>query len=367
MNTMTATAVALAATLTMGSSLAAETIRATSGFGADHSLATAIYPEIGAKLDEFTQGGWSVEDTPSGMVAPNEMVAGLRDGKTDLGAVVLPYFPELYADSSLPSELSLIGSDSRAISAATTEYLVTCDACRAEFASNGQVYLGSDTTPSYNLLTTQPVRNAEDLRGMRIRVGAPIFAAFITKLGGVVVQAPSSELADALSRNAVAGTFDGDQEIIGGGVRDQIKFVTDIGLGVYNGAAAAVASQSLWDRMSPEDRAALARAAQYGIAKGVDTFRTQADEARKVEGIEFIEMDDSLQSARDAFIGEQLTNAARILADRGVTDAQAKAYRYAALIGKWEHLITPEMTPEDLAQLRYDEIFADLDMAAFPR
>ncbi|AUM75781.1 hypothetical protein [Paracoccus jeotgali] len=42
-------------------------------------------------------------------------------------------------------------------------------------------------------------------------------------------------------------------------------------------------------------------------------------------------MDDSLQSARDAFIDEQLTNAARIPADRGVTDAPAKAYRYAAL------------------------------------
>ncbi|QYX57672.1 C4-dicarboxylate ABC transporter substrate-binding protein [Roseovarius sp. SCSIO 43702] len=356
---------ALAGALSLGSLASAETIRASSSFGPDHPLALSIYPEISSRLSEFTDGAWEIEDTPEGVAAPNEMIDALRDGTVDFGPVVVPYFPENYAEASLPSELSVLGSNSLAISSATTEYLATCAECLAEFAEHGQVYLGSDATPLYNLLTVKPVRTAEDLGGMRIRVGAPIFAAFVSNLRGVVVQQPSSEFSDALRRGVVAGSFGGDQEIIAGNVQDQVRFVTNIGLGVYNGNAAAMASRALWDRMSAEDRAALARAAQYGIAKGIGEFDAQAEDARTTEGIEFIEMDETLKEAKRTFIADHLRRASETLERRGVENAQVKAYRYALLVGKWEGLIGDDMTAEDVGQLRYDEIFGKLDMTAY--
>ena len=48
-----------------------------------------------------------------------------------------------------------------------------------------------------------------------------------------------------------------------------------------------------------------------------------------------------------------------------MTDAQAKVDRYIALVEKWEGLVSADMTYEALAQLRYDEIFAKLDMTAY--
>ncbi len=356
---------ALAAGLAAASAASAETVRATSGFGPDHPIAVAIYPELNQRLRAFTNGAWNLEDEPSGRVAPNGMSAALRDGVTDLGALVLPYFSDDYAEASLPSELSIIGRNSLAISSAVTEYVATCAACQAEFARNGQVYLGSDATPPYNLLTRMPIRSVDDLAGVRIRTGAPLFAAFIKKQRGVVVQTPSSELAEKLRIGAYAGTFSGNNEIVAYGLEKLVPYVTEIELGVYNGTAATTASRKLWDRMNAGDRAALARAAQYGLVKGVDEFMTEAKAAREVEGITFIPMDETLKEAKRAFIDQQLANATRILESRGVTDAQAKVYRYVLLVGKWEGLITDDTTPEELAQLRYDQIFAPLDMTTY--
>ncbi|TKW65056.1 MAG: C4-dicarboxylate ABC transporter substrate-binding protein [Paracoccus denitrificans] len=343
----------------------ADTIRATSGFGPAHVLATDMYPEINTRLQEFTGGNWDLHDTPSGLVAPNEMNTALRDGVTDMGALLLPYFPADYPESTLPSELSFLGSSGAVVSAAVTEYLATCSDCQAEFVRNGQVYLSTDVTPVYNFLTIKPVRSAADMQGMRIRTGAPLYAAFVEKMGGIAVQMPSSELFEGLSSGVIDGTFSGNHEIVANRLGDVVKYVTEIEQGVFNGSASGTASGLLWSRMSPEDRQALARAAQFGSAQALAAFDRDAAKAREVEGLEFIPADDTLKQAQEEFNAEYLANVAATLESRGVTDAQAKVDRYQALVEKWEGLITPDMTSDQMGQLRYDEIFAKLDLAGY--
>lgn len=365
---MSKTYVALALASFVGVSVCqaqADTIRATSGFGPAHVLATDVYPETAARLKEFTGGRWDMQDTPSGLVAPNEMSAGLRDGVTEMGTLLMPYFPAEFPEASLPSELSIIGKSNLAISSAVTEYVATCPECLAEFARNGQVYLGTDATPPYNLLTMKPVRNLDDMKGLRIRTGARLYAGFVAAMGGEATQIPSSELFESLSQGVIDGTFSGNHEIIANRLGDVIKYVTETEEGVFNGAADATVSKLLWDRMSPEDRVALARASQYGTSKGLYAFLRDAKAAREVPGIEFIPMDATLVAAKEAYNAEQLAGVAKILTDRGVTDAQAKVDRYIALVEKWDGLVTEGMTYEDLAELRYKEIFAKFDMANY--
>lgn len=343
----------------------ADVIRATSGFGPAHPIASYNYPALNAKLKELTGGAWELQDTPSGLIAPNEMSAGLRDGVTEFGALLMPYFPAEFPEAALPSELSILGRNNLVVSAAVTEYVATCADCQAEFAANGQVYLGSDATPPYNLLTIKPVRSTADLKGMRIRTGAPLYAAFVSELGGEAAQIPSSELFESLSQGVISGTFSGAHEIIANRLGDVIKFVTETEEGVFNGAASTTASRMLWDRMGPEERAALARASQYGIAAELDGFNADAAKAREVPGIEFIPMDATLAEAKAAYNAELLDKAEKVLTDRGVKDAKAKIDRYAALVEKWDGLIKDGMTPEDMAELRYNEIFAKIDLDAY--
>ncbi|MCE7030611.1 C4-dicarboxylate TRAP transporter substrate-binding protein [Jiella avicenniae] len=364
MTRLLAKTVAVAA-LIAATGASADTIRATSGFGPSHPIANAIYPEINKRLQEFTNGEWDLQDTPSGLVAPNEMSSALRDGVTEFGALLMPYFPAQFPEAAMPSELSVLGEGNLAISSAVTEYIATCEECQAEFAENGQVYLGTDATPPYNLLTVKPVRSAADLQGMRIRTGAPLYATFIEEQGGAAVQLPSSELFESLSQGVIDGTFSADHEIIANRLGDAIDYVTEVKLGVFNGAAVTTASQILWSRMDAETRAALARASQYGIAKGLKGMQKDAEAARDVDGVEFIEADESLEKARKEFIEAHVARAAKILEERGVTDAQSKVDRYRALVEKWQGLVTEDMSAEELGELRYNEIFAKLDMSTY--
>ena len=345
-----------------GTGATADTIRGTSAFGQSHPTAIYEYPEIDARLNEFTEGRWRLNDTPSGLVAPIEMSSALRDGVTDFGSLLIPYFPAEYKDSGLPSELSILGSNNLVFAAAVTEYIATCDDCQKEFVDGGQVFLGTNATPSYNILTTKPVRTAEDIKGLRIRTGAPLYARFVDYLGGEATQIPSSELFESLSQGVIDGTFSADHEIVANRLGDIVKYVTVVDEGVFNGAATATASNLLWQRMSEEDRAALARASQYGVVKGIFGFNEIAEQAKSIEGIEFIEMDETLTAAKNAFNSEHLQNAALLLSERGVADAQSKIARFSALIEKWEGLISPDMGYEEIAELRYQEIFSEMDL-----
>ena len=50
---------------------------------------------------------------------------------------------------------------------------------------------------------------------------------------------------------------------------------------------------------------------------------------------------------------------------RGVEDAQAKIDRYKALIEKWEGLVSTDMSYEELAELRYEQIFSKIDLGSY--
>lgn len=358
----------IALTVGVSAMAQADTIRATSGLGPTHVLATEVYPKLFEKFGEFTDGRWDGQDTPSGLVALNEMNAGLRDGVTQLGAVILPYFAADFPESTLPLELAVLGTDNMAISAAVTEYIVTCAECIAEFTANGQVFLGMDATTPYNFLSTKPIRSAADVQGLRIRTGGPLFARIVESLGGVPVQMAASELFEGLSQGVVDATFSSTPDLINARLLDAVDYVTEIETGVFNGAAVVNASGLLWVGMTEEDRASLAHAAQYAIVTGLDGWRASekvGKEQGATKGLEFISPDASLTAAIDRFMQAHLETVAQTLTERGVSDAAAKVARYQELLTKWEGLVTTVDTPEALAELRYVQIWAPLDYAAF--
>lgn len=364
----TAFAAAAAFAVAAASIGAADEIRATSSFGPKHVLATDGYPALFAKLSELTDGRWSGNDTPSGLLAPNEMNSGLRDGISEMGPIILPYFAADYPESGLVGELSVLGVDNRAISSAVTEYLATCDACIAEFAANGQIFLGSDATTNYQFLSTKPIRSVDDMAGVRIRTAGSVFTRFVEFLGGEPVQMPSSELFEGLSSGVIDATYSSAADLQNAQLYDVVKSVTLIDQGVFNAAAMTNVSMLLWNRMSVEDREALAHAAQYAQTIGVQSWLTKTDNATAKgaeKGIEFITPDQALQDKAAEFRELHLASVADTLTERGVVDAAAKIARYQDLLAKWEGLVSEVDTAEELAELRYQEIWSKIDYASY--
>ena len=357
-----------AALAVLTASANAETLRTTSAFGPAHVQATKVYPRLFEKLKEFTGGRWDGQDTPSGLLAPNEMNAGLRDGVSDMGPVILPYFAADYPESILVGELSVIGRDNRAIAGAVTEYIVNCAECQAEFKKFGQIYLGADATTLYAFLSTKPIRNLDDIKGLRIRTAGAVFTRIVESLGGTPAQMPSSELFEGLSQGVIDATYSSIPDLKNARLYDVVKYVTEINQGVFNAAATNNASKMLWDRMSVEDRDALVHAAQYGQALGIEGWRESETEARAEgakKGIEFITPDQAMLDAANNFTTEHLKTVAATLEGRGVKDAAAKVEKYKALVEKWEGLVKDAKTPDDYAELRYKEIWSKVDFSTY--
>ncbi|QFT60872.1 hypothetical protein FIU94_18710 (plasmid) [Sulfitobacter sp. THAF37] len=69
---------------------------------------------------------------------------------------------------------------------------------------------------------------------------------------------------------------------------------------------------------------------------------------------------------REAFIEDYLSNADTLLEEKGIENAAPKIDRYKALVAKWEKLIAENGTDRDtLAELRYREIWSQVDMTAY--
>lgn len=357
-----------AALAALSSAASADTIRATSGFGPSHFFATDVYPTLFKKLEELTDGRWTGQDTPSGLVSAAEMNTALRDGVSELGAVILPYFAADYPESLLPAELSIIGTNPRAISSAVTEYIVTCEECLAEFARGGQVYLGTDTTAVYQFLSRVPMRNADQVKGVRIRTGGPVFARFVEQIGGVPVQMPISEIFESMSQGTLDATFSSSPDLKNFRLNEVAKYVIDVNFGVFNSGAIMNASQTLWQRMSVEDREALVKASQYAYARSLELWHSQDEVARKESaeaGVEFIAADESIEAAKRAFTEQHLEGAGAILEARGIKNASDKVARYLALVEKWHGLVGEDMSTEEFGELRYREIWSKLDFSTF--
>lgn len=346
----------------------AETIRATSSFGPNHVLATDGYPALFKKLSELTDGRWDGKDTPSGLLAPNEMNAGLRDGVSDMGPIILPYFAADYPESGLVGEMSMLGSDNRAISSAVTEYIATCSECVAEFAANGQIFLGSDATTNYQFLSTVEIKSLKDLHGLRIRTAGSVFTRFVEGMGGEAVQMPSSELFEALNSGVIDATYSSVGDLKNAQLYDVVKSVTLVDMGVFNAAAMTNVSKIRWADMSVEDRNALAHASQYAQAIGVYSWRTTAQEAQAAgeeAGIKFNTPDAAFIEEGKRIRDDHMKTVVATLTGRGVVDAEAKVARYAELLTKWEGLVADVASAEELAELRFQEIWSKVDYATF--
>jgi TRAP-type C4-dicarboxylate transport system substrate-binding protein len=346
----------------------AEEIRATSSFGPSHVLATDGYPALFAKMSELTDGRWTGYDTPSGLLAPNEMNTGLRDGISDMGPIILPYFAADYPESGLVGELSILGTDNRAIASAVTEYIATCAECQAEFKANGHVFLGSDATTNYQFLSTKPINGLEDMKGLRIRTAGSVFTRFVESLGAEPVQMPSSELFEGLSSGVIDATYSSVADLKNAQLYDVVKAVTLVDQGVFNAAAMTNVSNILWDRMSPEDRKALAHSGQYAQTIGIQSWIDKTNDARSTgaeKGIEFITPSDEMKAKGAEFRAAHLKSAAATLEKRGVTNAAEKIARYEALLAKWSELVKDVSTPAELAELRFAEIWDKIDYSKY--
>jgi TRAP-type C4-dicarboxylate transport system substrate-binding protein len=101
---------------------------------------------------------------------------------------------------------------------------------KGEFDKVGVYNAFTNVTPPHVLLTKKPVRNLEDLKGMKIFSGGGIFAEYTKALGAVPVMLMPSEFYDAFSKGVVDGFLNHDAFMTNFRVHEMGKYRTEVRL-----------------------------------------------------------------------------------------------------------------------------------------
>jgi TRAP-type transport system periplasmic protein len=300
-----------------------------------------------------------------------QMKDALQSQIAEVGNLLPLFFPADLPNMALAGELSLTSSNSQAAAAAMTEWVVTCAPCQQEMRNFGVVYLGSGASDGYEILSTKPVRTAEDLKGLRLRSGGAPWARFAENFGAVPAQIQVNDQFEAMSQGVIDGTMASIADLVSFRLVELVKHVTLMPMGLYQSTSNFATANAAWDSLSPEDRAAMVRAANRANADFTNRWGRdmpiEAEAAARAAGIEIIEADAALVEAVRAFAATEYETAARVAQERfGFTDAADRVARFRDLYTKWEAIANEvNSDPAAMAERVYAEVWSKVDLATY--
>lgn len=121
---------------------------------------------------------------------------------------------------------------------------------KKEYENMGVYLANLNANGAFNLLTKKPVRNLEDLKGMKIRSGGGVAAKIQKKLGAVPVQITVNEGYSAFQNGLVDGSILYDTGTISYRYHELGKYLTELNL--YTPVNAWAWNRKTWDNLPPE-------------------------------------------------------------------------------------------------------------------
>lgn len=353
------------ATLAMATAVAgaaqARDLRVAPGAPPAHP-AHYMYEHFAKYLAEVSGGTMSATIMGPEVVGLTQMKDGLQTGLADVGNFLPLYFPADMPVTTLASDLALLGRSPHAMSLAFTEYVVTCAPCQDEFKKLGIVFLGAGSSDVYGLLTTKPVRTADDLKGLRLRSGGAPYSRWAEHFGATPVAIGVGEQFEAISQGTIDGTMASVVDLLSFRLIDAAKFVTTVPIGTYHVTSNFTIGTNTWAGLSAEEKGFLVAAAARANPDLTDRWAFQLPAAAMgavaKTSIEVITPDDGLLAATEAF--------AKSDEDARVAAGGAEAGRFRDLVVKWTAIV--EEVGEDpalLAERAKAEVWDKVDWTSY--
>ncbi len=321
-----------------------------------------MYEHFAEYLDKASNGDMSALILGPEVVALPQMKDALQSGLIDIGNFLPLYFPAGLDTTNVAGDLALLGRNPYAMGLAMTEYVVNCAPCQKEFKDLGLVFLGAGSSDVYALLTTKPVRTADDLKGLRLRSGGAPYSRWAEHFGAQPVNLGVGDTFESMSQGTIDGTMASIVDLLSFRLIDVAKYVTMIPIGTYHVTSNFTVSGDSWASMSDEEKLAVGKAAARANLDLTDRWAYQLPAAAKgaiaKTDIEVIEPDASFAEAAEAFAKED--EAARVAANG---DA---AKQFVDLVAKWTAIV--KETGDDaeaLAAKAQTEIWDKVDLTTY--
>lgn len=202
------------------------------------------------ELDEATNGATRIEEFYSNaLLGATDILAGVGDGRSELGFTIALYHPDLLPLSQVVG-VPFVTEDATAQVLAFNELYATNDDFRGEWQRQGVHVLSFTPLTNSIIATTAPLDGLDDLRGRSIR--AVGFLASAMETAGVdTVALPAPDIFEALERGVIEGASSYPFDVfIANGLNEAAPIITEPGTGLYN-LGVIIINKQLWDSMDP--------------------------------------------------------------------------------------------------------------------
>lgn len=361
----------------LSSSAMARELNYAVGLGSNSAPVLAAQ-DYAAGVMEMSDGDLTIKVFSLELLSLAEMSPGLRDGLTDIGYVVMPYFTSEYAHMNFLAELSMLqtilpsnGKQGLAFAGAMSEYIAfKCPECMDEISAQNQVYMGNVSTPPYLLLCNTEITTLDDLKGKRLRVATPGNKRLAEHFGAVGVQIPVAEAYEALSQGVIDCTMSSAPELTNFRLIEVVSSITK-GLpgNVFGASGGGNINRDVWHSLSDDERIVLLRQAA-SLNAGI-TWRyhvaAETDMANALDlGKTVIEPDAAVLAAATAFVREDMQLVASLFRENyNIQNAGQMKDEFTKVLSHWSDLVANIDSQEALGELYWSEIFSKLDPATY--
>ncbi|MCA8934449.1 MAG: C4-dicarboxylate TRAP transporter substrate-binding protein, partial [Rhodospirillaceae bacterium] len=241
--------------LAIGSAGAQTTFIANSFYNEAHPLSQYGYVQWAEIVEELSGGDLQPEVyTGTVLLEPRASLQGIMDN-----VVQVATHPAVYTPSELPvanavQELGFNYDDPLVAIMAVTEFSMENPIQLQEWEDHGIVYLGAYATPAYIIFCREPVRNLEEIQGMRIRTAGSTVSQWVEQVGGIPVNVPSSEMYTGLERGTLDCASNAPSDLIARSLYEVAEHTTLLPTGMYWSGPHWGYNEEFWVSLSPEQR-----------------------------------------------------------------------------------------------------------------
>ena len=342
-----------------------------------NSAPTAKIEDYAKAVEDYSDGEVSVRVFPLSLLSFGEINAGLRDGIADVGGNLLAYFPAEYPTMNMLAEFSELVEledyagelSSLAFSGAIMDYVMNdCPTCMDEMSAQNQVYLGASSTTSYALQCAVPLTSVADLEGKRLRAAGAYWARWAESVGATPVSISVNETLEGLSQGVVDCTMSNTADFVNFGFIDVVDHV-------YIGAPGAqfnvpfTMNKDTWNSLSDDNKQAMMRA-HAKLAADIAWVYVEEGRAGRERapdmGIEYGSAPEDIVEMNREFIQQDKEAIAEIYNERfGIESGTEAAVELTESLAKWTELTKDVSSGEELAEIYWNEIFSEIDVASY--
>ncbi len=325
MKRIAVTSLAAAVSLLAGVAGAQTVLTASSWVPPTHALSTA-QKEWCDLLEKNTSGKMKCNFLPRAVSAPPGTYDAIKNGLADISFTVHGYTPGRFVATQM-AEFSFLGNTSEPISVAFNKVAMKYP----HFADEHQgVKVLSYFThgPGIVFNTKRPITKADDLSGLKFRVGGGMVNEISKTLAMNVTLKPATDSYELLSGGVMDGTLFPAESTESFKIDKIIKHATLFPGGLYNTSFVALMNQARYDKLSADEKKAVDAISGETYARIIGRNWDKVDRRgmalMQANGVQIVKADAK-------FVAEVKSKTSGLEA-KWVAEAQAKGLKDAAKV-----------------------------------